>query len=86
MKFPSCPIPFHFTESIEMAKDGIIQSSPWCTPTVRICNQGEFTFVWSFVQLYHVTKKYSYPVPRADGTQQRLAGMYVHNCVYSKLD
>ena len=35
-----------------------------------------------FVQLNRVTKKNSYPVPRADGPQQKLAG----KCVFSKLD
>ena len=68
-----------------MAKNGIIQpsNSPWCAPAVYVPNEnGEIRICVDYVQLNRVTKKNSYPVPRADGPQQKLAG----KCVFSKLD
>ena len=84
------PIPFHFTERVhaqlqEMAKDGIIQpsNSPWCAPAVYVPKEnGEIRICVDFVQLNRITKKNSYPVPRADGPQQKLAG----KGVFSKID
>ena len=90
IKVPPRPIPFHYAERahqqlLEMAKDGIIRpsNSPWCAPAVYVPKEnGEIRICVDFVQLNRVTKKNSYPVPRADGPQQKLAG----KCVFSKLD
>ena len=59
-----------------MADAGIIQlsNSPWCAPAVYVPKaNGEVCICVDFVQLNKVTKKDSYPVPRADGPQQKLA-------------
>ena len=90
VKVPPRPIPFHFVERVrnqlqEMAKDGIIRpsNSPWCAPAVYVPKEnGEIRICVDFMQLNHATKKNSYPVPRADGPQQKLAG----KCVFSKID
>ena len=82
IKVPPRPIPFYFTERVhaqlqEMAKDGIIHPSnnPWCAPAVYVPKEnGEIRICVDFVQLNRITKKNSYPVPRADGPQQKLAG------------
>ena len=62
--------------------EGVIQpgSSPWCAPAVYVPR--EIRICVDFVQLNRVTKKDSYPVPRADRPIQRLAGKQV----FSKLD
>ena len=90
IKVPPRPIPFHYAERAhnqlqEMAKNGIIQpsNSPWCAPAVYVPKEnGEIRICVDYVQLNRVTKKNSYPVPRADGPQQKLAD----KCVFSKLD
>ena len=71
VKVPARPIPFHYSERVhnqlqEMAQEGIIRR--------RICVD--------FVQLNKVTKKDAYPVPRAEGPQQRLANKQI----FSKID
>ena len=85
------PIPFHYTDRIskhleDMEKEGIIRpsNSPWCAPAVYMPKSNEEIrilcgFCVDFVQL---TKKDSYPVPRSEGPQQKLAG----KCVFSKPD
>ena len=45
-------------------------------------SNGEIRICVDFVQLNRLTKKDSYPVPRAEGPQQKLAG----KTVFSKLD
>ena len=90
VKVPPRPIPFHYAERVhnqlqEMARDGIIRpsNSPWRAPAVYVPkSNGELRICVDFVQLNRVTKKNSYPVPRADGPQQKLSG----KCVFSKLD
>ena len=90
VKVPARPIPFHFKERVhtqlqEMADSGIIQpsNSPWCAPAVYVPKaNGEVRICVDFVQLNKVTKKNSYPVPRADGPQQKLA----NKKVFSKID
>ena len=90
VKVPARPIPFHFKEHVhtqlqEMADAGIIQpsNSPWCAPAVYVPKaNGEVRICVDFVQLNKVTKKDSYPVPRADGPQQKLADKKV----FSKRD
>ena len=82
IKVPPRPIPFHYAERAhnqlqEMAKNGIIwpSNSPWCAPAVYVPKEnGEICICVDFVQLNRVTKKNSYPVPRADWPQQKLAG------------
>ena len=82
VKIPPRPIPFHIqNESInkleDMAKEGIIRpsNSPWCAPAVYVPkSNGEIRICVDFVQLNRPTKKDSYPVPRAEGSQQKLAG------------
>ena len=81
---------FHFADQVrkqlhEMAEGGIIRpsSSPWCAPAVYIPKaNGEIRICVDFVQLNKITKKDSYPVPRADGPQQNLA----NKKVFSKID
>jgi len=90
VKLPPRPIPFHYTEQVhnqlqEMAKEGIIRqsNSPWCAPAVYVPkSNGEVRICVDFVQLNKLTKKDSYPVPRADGPQQKLAGKKI----FSKID
>ena len=90
VKVPLSPIPFHFAERVhnqlqEMAKGGIIRpsNSPWCAAAVYMPKEnGKIYICVDFVQLNRVTKKNSYPVPRVDGPQQKLAG----KCVFSKID
>lgn len=90
VKVPPRPIPFHYVDRVhkqlqEMAEEGIIQpsNSPWCSPAVYVPkNNGEIRICIDFVQLNKVTKKDSYPVPRADGPHQKLA----NKAVFSKLD
>ena len=74
VKVPARPIPCHFKECVhtqlqEMADVGIIQpsNSPCCVPAVYVPKaNGEERICVDFVQLNKVTKKDSYPVPRAD--------------------
>ena len=90
VKVPARPIPFHYRDIVhdqllEMAKDGIIRpsNSPWSAPAVYVPkNNGEVRICVDYVQLNKSTKKDSYPVPRADGPQQKLA----HKKVFSKID
>ena len=90
VKVPPHPIPFHFADRVhkqlqEMAEEGIIQcsNSPWCAPAVYVPKaNGEIRICVDFVQLNNITKKDSYPVPRADGPQQKLA----NKKVFSKID
>ena len=68
-----------------MAQEGIIRpsNSPWCAPAVYVPkSNGEIRICVDFVQLNKVTKKDSYPVPRADGPQLKLA----NKKVFSKID
>ena len=65
--------------------EGIIRpsTSTWCAPAVYVPKStGEVRICVDFVKLNQVTKKDSYPVPRPEGPQQRLAGKKV----FSKLD
>ena len=67
-----------------MFDEGIIRSSssPWCASAVCVPKANEKVRICvDFVQLNKITKKYSYPVPRADGPQQKLA-----NSIFSKID
>lgn len=90
VKVPPRPIPFHYQEKVqnqlqEMAQEGIIRpsSSPWSAPAVYVPkSNGEVRICVDFVQLNKVTKKDSYPVPRADGPQMKMA----NKKVFSKLD
>ena len=90
IKVPPRPIPFHFADRVhaqleEMSNEGIIRpsSSPWCAPAVYVPkDNGEVRICVDFVQLNKTTKKDSYPVPRADGPQQKLA----NKTVFSKID
>ena len=90
IKVPPRPIPFHFADGVhkqlqEMADEGLIQpsNSPWCAPAVYVPKpNGEIRICVDFVQLNNTTKKDSYPVPRADGPQQKLA----NKGVFSKVD
>ena len=90
VKLPSCPILFHYAEQVQsqlkdMAKEGTIKpsNSPWCTPAVYVPkSNGEVRICVDFVQLYKATKKDSYPVPRDDGPQQKLA----NKKIFSKID
>lgn len=74
VKVPPRPIPFHLVDQVQqqlkdMAQEGIIKpsSSPWCAPAVYVPKpNGELRICIDFVQLNRVTKKDSYPVPRAD--------------------
>ena len=69
----------------DMVQKGVIRpsSSPWCAPAVYIPKpNGELRICVDFIQLDRVTKKDSYPVPRADRPNQRLAGKHI----FSKLD
>ena len=73
------------TQLQEMANAGIIQpsNSPWCAPAVYVPKaNGEVRICVDFIQLNKITKKDSYPVPRADGPQQKLA----NKKVFSKID
>ena len=79
------PIPFHYMDRVhnqlqEMAQEGIIRrsNSPWCAPAVYVPkSNGEIRICIDFVQLNKVTKKDAYPVPRAEGPQQRLANKHL---------
>ena len=90
VKVPPRPIPFHFADQVhkqlqEMAEEGIIRpsNSPWCAPAVYVPKaNGEIRICVDFVQLNNITKKDSYPVPQADGPQQKLA----NKKVFSKID
>ena len=90
IKVPPRPIPFHFADRVhaqleEMSNEGIIRpsSSPWCAPAVYVPkDNGEVRICVDFAQLNKTTKKDSYPVPRADGPQQKLA----NKTVFSKID
>ena len=90
IKVPPRQIPFHYADKIhaqlqDMALEGIIRpsTSPWCAPAVYVPKAtGEVRICVDFVKLNQVTKKDSYPVPRPEGPQQRLAGKKV----FSKLD
>ena len=90
VRVPPRPIPFRYAERVhrqlnEMASDGIIRpsKSPWCAPAVYVPkSNGELRICVDFIQLNRVTKKNSYPVPRTEGPQQKLAGKHV----FSKLD
>ena len=90
VKMPSRPIPFHYTEQVQsqlknMAKEGIIRASnsPWCAPAVYVPkSNGEVRICVDFVQLNKATKKDPYPVPQADGPQQKLA----NKKIFSKID
>ena len=90
VKVPLRPIPFHYVDRVQkqltdMAHKGIIRpsSSPWCASAVYVPKPNEEICICvDFVQLNWCTKKYSYPVPRADKPRQRLAGKKV----FSKLD
>ena len=84
-------IPFHYADRVhsqfqDMAKEGIIwpSTSPWCAPAIYVpkSSTGEVRICVDFVKLNQVTKKDSYPVPRPEGPQQRIAGKKV----FSKLD
>ena len=90
IKVPPRQIPFHYADKVhaqlqDMVTEGIIRpsTSPWCAPAVYVPKStGEVRICVDFVKLNQVTKKDSYPVPRAEGPQQRLAGKKV----FSKLD
>ena len=90
IKIPPRQIPFHYVDKVhaqleDMAKEGIIRlsTSPWCAPAVYVPkSSGEVRICVDFVQLNKVTKKDSYPVPRSEDPQQKLAGKKV----FSKLD
>ena len=90
IKVPPHPIPFHYVDRVhtqlqEMFNEGIIQSSssPRCTPAVYgPKDNGKVRISVDFVQLNQITKKDSYPVPRADGPQQKLA----NKTIFSKID
>ena len=90
VKVPPRPIPFQFQDRVrdqlqEMATDGTIRpsNSPWCAPAVYVPkNNGEIRICVDYVQLNKSTKKDSYPVPRAEGPQQKLA----YKQVFSKID
>ena len=90
VKVPLHPIPFHYVDRVQkqltdMAHEGIIRpsSSPWCAPAVYVSKpNGEICICVDFVQLNRCTKKYLYPVPRADKPRHRLVGKKV----FSKLD
>ena len=90
IKVPPRQIPFHYVDEVhaqlqDMAMEGIIRpsTSPWCAPAVYVPkSSGEVRICVDFVKLNQVTKKDSYPVPRPDGPQQRLAGKKI----FSKLD
>ena len=77
----STPHPIHYSECVhnqlqEMAQEGIVRrsNSPWCAPAGYVPkSNGEIWICVNFVQLNKVTKKDAYPVPRAEGPQQRLA-------------
>ena len=90
IKVPPRQIPFHYVDRVhtqlqEMFDEGIIRpsSSPWCAPAVYVPKaNGEVRICVDFVQLNKITKKDSYPVPRADGPQQKLA----NKTIFSKID
>ena len=90
VRVPPRPIPFHYKKQVhdqlqEMMKAGIIQpsKSPWSAPAVYVPkSNGEIRICVDYVQLNKSTKKDSYPVPRAEGPQQKLA----HKQVFSKID
>ena len=90
VKVPARQIPFHYKDRVQdqlqaMARDGIIRpsNSPWSAPAVYVPKQnGEIRICVDYVQLNKSTKKDSYPVPRTEGPQQKLA----NKCVFSKLD
>ena len=90
IKIPPRQIPFHYADKVhtqleDMAKECIIfpSTSPWCAPAVYVPkSSGEIRICVDFVQLNKVTKKDSYPVPRSEGPQQKLAGKRI----FSKLD
>ena len=90
IRIPPRQIPFHYVDKVnaqleDMVKEGIIcpSTSPWCAPAVYVPkSSGEIRICVDFVQLNKVTKKDSYPVPRSEGPQQKLAGKKV----FSKLD
>ena len=90
IKIPPRQIPFHYADKVhaqleDMVKEGIIRpsTSPWCAPAVYVPkSSGDIRICVNFVQLNKVTKKDSYPVPRSEGPQQKLAGKKI----FSKLD
>ena len=90
IRIPPRQIPFHYVDKVnaqleDMVKEGIIRpsTSPWCAPAVYVPkSSGEIRICVDFVQLNKVTKKDSYPVPRSEGPQQKLAGKKI----FSKLD
>ena len=90
VKIPPRPIPCQYQDCVqnqlqEMAIDGIIRlsNSPWYAPAVYVPkDNGEIHICEDYVQLGKSTKKDLYPVPRADGPQQKLA----HKIAVSKLD
>ena len=68
-----------------MASNGIIRpsNSSWCASAVYVPkSNGELRICVDFVQLNRISKKNSYPVPRIESPQQKLAGKHV----FSKLD
>ena len=90
VKVPPCPISFQYQYCVhnqlqEMATEGIIwlSNSPWCALVVYVPKDNrEIRICVDYVQLNKSMKKDSYPVPRADGPQQKLA----HKRVVSKLN
>ena len=90
VRVPPRPIPFHYADHVhnqlrEMESAGVIRpsDSPWCAPAVYVPkNNGEIRICVDYVQLNKVTRRDSYPVPRAEGPQQKLAGKRV----FSKID
>ena len=61
-------------------EEGIIlpSISPWCAPAVYVPkSSGDIRICVDFVQLNKITKKDSYPVPRSEGPQKKLAGKKV---------
>ena len=56
-----------------MAKEGItrLSNSPWCPQAVYVLKSNRQ--IRGFVQLNQLTKKHSYPVPRAEDSRQKLA-------------
>ena len=75
------PHPIHYAESPPTTPGN--GPSVWCAPAVYVPKpSGEIRICIYYVQLNSVTKKDSYPVPCAEGPQQKLAGKKV----FSKLD
>ena len=87
VKVPVLPIPFHYMDRVhnqlqEMAQEGIIRRTLVCPAVYVPKSNGEIRICVDFVQLNKVTKKDAYPVPRAEGPQQRLANKQI----FSKID